>query len=256
MRPSSWRRRIAWRALVCLAFVGSADAARAADSCPGGRDWVLTNGTILTMDAADSTVSTVRIRDKRIITVGEAVGPQGAVHEVRRSRRPHRDSGSHRRPHALRAHGAGAGPVRRRSRGRRVDPRATGRARDRREERRAGRVGHRDRRLDADPVQGTAHADARRAQCGRARPPRLHAGRLLDARSRERRRPQGARRRRHRDLGSRRRRARRRGPHVRAALGERRAHEAPLPGLHELRDLARAHDRRRSCVLRLARRAL
>jgi predicted amidohydrolase YtcJ len=34
---------------------------------------VLTNGAILTMDAADRTVSTVRIRDKRIITVGEPV---------------------------------------------------------------------------------------------------------------------------------------------------------------------------------------
>jgi predicted amidohydrolase YtcJ len=73
MQPSSWPRPIAWRVLVCLAFVGSIHAARAADSCPGGRDWVLTNGAILTMDAADRTVSTVRIRDKRIITVGEAV---------------------------------------------------------------------------------------------------------------------------------------------------------------------------------------
>jgi predicted amidohydrolase YtcJ len=76
VQPSSSPRRAAWRALVCLAFVGSANAARAADSCPGGRDWVLTNGTILTMDAADRTVSTVRIRDKRIITVGEAVDPK------------------------------------------------------------------------------------------------------------------------------------------------------------------------------------
>ena len=73
MRPSSWPRPIAWRVIVCLAFVGSAHPARAADSCPGGRDWVLTNGAILTMDAADRTVSTVRIRDKRIITVGEPV---------------------------------------------------------------------------------------------------------------------------------------------------------------------------------------
>ena len=76
VQPSSSPRRAAWRALVCLAFVGSANAARAADSCPGGRDWVLTNGTILTMDATDRTVSTVRIRDKRIITVGEAVDPK------------------------------------------------------------------------------------------------------------------------------------------------------------------------------------
>ena len=56
--------------LVCAAL---STAARAADSCPGGRDLVLTNGTILTVDGADRTVSTVRIRDKRFLTVGEAV---------------------------------------------------------------------------------------------------------------------------------------------------------------------------------------
>ena len=70
------RSRISRRKLaVCLALVGAAlsTAARAADSCPGGRDLVLTNGTILTVDAADRTVSTVRIRDKRFLTVGEAV---------------------------------------------------------------------------------------------------------------------------------------------------------------------------------------
>jgi hypothetical protein len=60
---------------VCFALfgIGVSAASRAADACPGGRDWVLTNGTILTMDAADRTVSTVRIRDRRIITVGEPV---------------------------------------------------------------------------------------------------------------------------------------------------------------------------------------
>ena len=78
MQPSLEPRRIAWQALVCLALAGS--AARAADSCPGGRDWVLTNGSILTMDAADRTVSTVRIRDKRIITVGEAVDRKEPAH--------------------------------------------------------------------------------------------------------------------------------------------------------------------------------
>jgi predicted amidohydrolase YtcJ len=56
--------------LLCL---GSPASSRAADSCPGGRDWVLTNGTILTVDAADRTVSTVRIRDHRFLTVGEPV---------------------------------------------------------------------------------------------------------------------------------------------------------------------------------------
>ena len=67
-------RRLFCRALVvCCALLGFATASHAAQSCPGGRDWVLTNGTILTMDAQDSTVSTVRIRGHRIITVGEAV---------------------------------------------------------------------------------------------------------------------------------------------------------------------------------------
>ncbi len=63
------------RRAVCLALIGVAlsTGARAAESCPGGRDTVLTNGTILTIDAADRTVTTVRIRDKRILTVGEAV---------------------------------------------------------------------------------------------------------------------------------------------------------------------------------------
>ncbi|HZF30965.1 MAG TPA: amidohydrolase family protein [Gammaproteobacteria bacterium] len=68
--------RSSWRALAaCVAFlgVGLPIAGHAADSCPGGRDWVLTNGTILTVDAADRTVSTVRIRGHRFVTVGEAV---------------------------------------------------------------------------------------------------------------------------------------------------------------------------------------
>ncbi|HET8698593.1 MAG TPA: amidohydrolase family protein, partial [Gammaproteobacteria bacterium] len=60
-------------ACLCLAGVALPLAARAADSCPGGRDWVLTNGTFLTVDAADRTVSTVRIRDHRFLTVGEPV---------------------------------------------------------------------------------------------------------------------------------------------------------------------------------------
>jgi predicted amidohydrolase YtcJ len=44
---------------------------RAADACPGGRDLVLTHGNILTVDSADRTVTTVRIRDQRFLTVGE-----------------------------------------------------------------------------------------------------------------------------------------------------------------------------------------
>jgi hypothetical protein len=69
-------RRVPWRALVaCFAILGGGSPVwgQATGSCPGGRDWVLTNGTILTMDAADRTVSTVRIRDRRFLTVGEAV---------------------------------------------------------------------------------------------------------------------------------------------------------------------------------------
>src|SRR6185436_1218911 len=68
---ASWSCALAAVGLV----VGGAlpGASRAADRCPGGEDWVLTNGTILTMDAADRTVSTVRIRDGRFLNVGEAV---------------------------------------------------------------------------------------------------------------------------------------------------------------------------------------
>jgi predicted amidohydrolase YtcJ len=70
------RSASALRALVAsCALLGIAvpAASRAADECPAGRDWVLTNGAILTMDAADRTVSTARIRDHRFVTVGEAV---------------------------------------------------------------------------------------------------------------------------------------------------------------------------------------
>ena len=61
--------------VACFALLGVSlpAASRAADSCPGGRDWVLINGAILTMDAADRTVSSVRIRGHRIITVGQPV---------------------------------------------------------------------------------------------------------------------------------------------------------------------------------------
>ena len=74
-RSASRSRGSRGKLAVCFALVGAAlsPAAHAADSCPGGRDVVLTNGTILTVDTADRTVSTVRIRDKRILTVGEAV---------------------------------------------------------------------------------------------------------------------------------------------------------------------------------------
>jgi predicted amidohydrolase YtcJ len=48
----------------------------AADSCPGGKDLVLTNGKILTVDAADRTETTVRIRGQRFLTVGKPVNPK------------------------------------------------------------------------------------------------------------------------------------------------------------------------------------
>ena len=60
-------------ACVVLFAVGLTTTSRAQDSCPGGEDWVLTNGTIVTMDPEDRTVSTVRIRGQRIITVDEPV---------------------------------------------------------------------------------------------------------------------------------------------------------------------------------------
>ncbi|HET7609081.1 MAG TPA: hypothetical protein VFL84_10420, partial [Gammaproteobacteria bacterium] len=69
-------RHVAFRVLVVwFAILGSGSPAwgQARSSCPGGRDSVLTNGTILTMDEADRTVTTVRIRDGRFLTVGEAV---------------------------------------------------------------------------------------------------------------------------------------------------------------------------------------
>jgi predicted amidohydrolase YtcJ len=61
--------------VACLALVGLGFAAgsRAADECPGGSDWLLTHGTILTVDAADRTASTVRIRGRLIIDVGQAL---------------------------------------------------------------------------------------------------------------------------------------------------------------------------------------
>jgi predicted amidohydrolase YtcJ len=66
-----------WCALTAFAVLLVAGLAppalQAADACPGGRDLVLTNGTILTVDAADRTVATLRIRGKRFLTVGETV---------------------------------------------------------------------------------------------------------------------------------------------------------------------------------------
>ncbi len=57
-------------------------ASQAAESCPDGRDLLLINGTILTMDSQDSTVTSVRIRHQHIITVGAAVDPATACVQV------------------------------------------------------------------------------------------------------------------------------------------------------------------------------
>ncbi len=62
-------------AVIWIAFIGTAiaDACIAAESCPDGRDTILSNGTILTMDAQDRTVNSVRIHGQRIIAAGAAV---------------------------------------------------------------------------------------------------------------------------------------------------------------------------------------
>jgi predicted amidohydrolase YtcJ len=61
-----------WLACMLMAMVLTAEG-HAAESCPGGRDLVLTHGKILTVDSADRTVDTVRIRGHRFLTVGEPV---------------------------------------------------------------------------------------------------------------------------------------------------------------------------------------
>jgi predicted amidohydrolase YtcJ len=63
-------------AILTLLAIASAPAIRAAESCPGGKDLVLTHGKIITVDSADRTVTTVRIRDHRFITVGLPVNPK------------------------------------------------------------------------------------------------------------------------------------------------------------------------------------
>ena len=52
------------------------DAGAIVATCPPGGDLVLTNGKILTVDADDSIVSSVRIRQDRILGVGNDVGVQ------------------------------------------------------------------------------------------------------------------------------------------------------------------------------------
>ena len=180
---------------------------------------------------------------------------QRAVRAGRRPRRPHRDSGLDRRAHALRAHRASAGSIHRRPRSGALDRGASRRARGRGEESRARRVDRRNRRLHAATVRREASADARGADQRGRRSSCLHASRLLDARHRQRRRPARARGREHRDVRRGRRRSRRRWAHLHSAFDERGAHEAPLRRLHDVRDVAWSHDRRRPRVLRLRRRA-
>lgn len=57
-------------ALVCATW---AVAGPAAEACPGGRDLILANGQILTVDAADREARSVRIRGDRIVALDVAV---------------------------------------------------------------------------------------------------------------------------------------------------------------------------------------
>ena len=72
--PRSSPARSARAAMFALLTLLMMHGARAAiDACPGGKDLVLSNGKILTVDSADRTVTTARIRDHRFLTVGEPV---------------------------------------------------------------------------------------------------------------------------------------------------------------------------------------
>ena len=61
-------RSALWLAVLVLPL-----GVQAAQPCSGGKDLVLTNGNILTVDASDRTVSTLRIRGARLLSVGEPV---------------------------------------------------------------------------------------------------------------------------------------------------------------------------------------
>lgn len=74
--------RTALVAALAMVTLGLTSAAHAADACPGGKDLVLTHGQILTVDAADRTVDTVRIRGHRILTVGEPVNPKAPCIQI------------------------------------------------------------------------------------------------------------------------------------------------------------------------------
>ncbi len=53
-----------------------------AQSCPGTADLILTNGTILTMDESNTTVSAVRIRGNTIVAVGNNLDTSGDCVEI------------------------------------------------------------------------------------------------------------------------------------------------------------------------------
>ena len=72
-RRLSLARKVSIAILAVMAIL-LAPGTHAADSCPGGRDLVLTNGKIVTVDSANRTVTTVRIRDHRFLTVGAPLG--------------------------------------------------------------------------------------------------------------------------------------------------------------------------------------
>ena len=63
--------RLRW--VLSLMALALTSAIQAAESCPGGKDLVLTNGKILTVDSEDRTVTTVRVRSNRFLTVGTTV---------------------------------------------------------------------------------------------------------------------------------------------------------------------------------------
>ena len=71
-------------AVLTLAIAGCNPAGGeiGAGICQSAGDLVLTNGQILTIDQNDSIVSTVRVRDDRIIAVGEDIGEVDACTEV------------------------------------------------------------------------------------------------------------------------------------------------------------------------------
>ena len=61
-----------WSRLALLAALLPA-VGQAAENCPAGEDWALVNGNILTMDAGNRTVQSLRVRDERIVSVNTPI---------------------------------------------------------------------------------------------------------------------------------------------------------------------------------------